>query len=103
MRKPSLVKLQIKFNILDMKVNNENFFLGNYDHSFQRRMFKKEGRLAGFEPIDIYSIGEHGSKRIKDLAIIIKFFKYLKTNKKGSEEFNDFVIKYGPYSPIIKK
>jgi len=53
MRKPSLVKLQIKFNILDMKVNNENFFLGNHDHSFKRRMFKKEGRLAGFEPIDI--------------------------------------------------
>jgi|688.fasta_scaffold858489_1 hypothetical protein len=75
MRKPSLVKLQIKFNILDMKVNNENFFLGNHDHSFKRRMFKKEGRLAGFEPIDIYSIGEHGSKRIKRFGNNNKIFQ----------------------------
>ena len=91
----------------DLKKNNylddKNFFLGNDDHDFNRRMFKKEGRLAGLVPMDIYSIAEHGSTRRKRFGINNKIYKYLKTNKKGSEEFNDFLLKYRPYSPIIKK
>ncbi len=91
----------------DLKKNNylddKNFFLGNDDHDFNRRMFKKYGRLAGFVPMDIYSIAEHGSARRRRFGINNKIYKYLKTNKKGSEEFNDFLLKYRPYSPIIKK
>ena len=66
-------------------------------------MFKKEGRLAGYIPMDIYSIAEHGSARRKRFGINNKIYRYLKANKSGSEEFNELLLKYRPYSPIIKK
>jgi hypothetical protein len=66
-------------------------------------MFTKEGRFAGYVQMDIYSIAEHGSARRKRFGIINKIYKYLKANKRGSEEFNEFLLKYRPYTPIIKK
>lgn len=88
-RKSDLIKLGY--------LDEENFFLGNDDHDFNRRLFENLSKKASYIPIKIQSIFETGSTRKKRTGINLKIFNYLKEKKRGSPEFNSFLKKYKPY------
>ncbi|QDC70794.1 glycosyltransferase family 2 protein [Candidatus Methylopumilus universalis] len=83
-------------NYLDEK----NFFLGNDDHDYHRRIFQSFNRLVGYVPLNIYSIPENGSTRKKRTGINELIFNHLKSKKKGSKEYIQFLENYKPYAPI---
>jgi glycosyltransferase involved in cell wall biosynthesis len=87
-----------KLSYLDEK----NFFLGNDDHDYHRRLFNKLGKSVGYIPLNIYSVIEDGATRKQRQGINKLIYEYLSTNKKGSDEFRSFLRWYRPFKPIQK-
>jgi len=85
-------------NYLDEK----NFFLGNDDHDYHRRLYQSFNKLVGYVPLSIYSIPGNGSTRKKRAGINGVVFNYLKSKKKGSKKFIQFLENYKPYAAIKK-
>lgn len=99
-RGPWLIR---KSDLEKLSYLDENFFfLGNDDHDYHRRLYKVLGKLAGYLPMDIYSISEDGATRRPRVGVNKKIFEYLKKNKKGSPEFKKFMRWYRPFRSITK-
>jgi len=79
-----------------------NFFLGNDDHDYHRRIFESFNKLVGYTPLDIYSREQDGSTRKKRAGINKKIYDHLKEKKRGSKQFNEFIRMYIPYAKIQK-
>ncbi len=88
-----------KTNYLDEK----NFFLGNDDHDYHRKMFAEWGKRVGYLPIHIYSISEDGATRKPRSGLNKNIYEYLNEHKKGSVEFNNFISNYRPYMNVKKE
>jgi len=99
-RGPWLVrKSDLKFlNYLD----EENFFLGNDDHDYHRRLYESLNKLVGYVPLNIYSTRKNGSTRQKRYGINQTVFNYLKSRKMGSKDYIKFLKNYTPYAGIKK-
>jgi hypothetical protein len=87
-----------KLSYLDEK----NFFLGNDDHDYHRRLFNKLGKSVGYIPLNIYSVIEDGATRKQRQGINKLIYEYFSINKKGSDEFRSFLRWYRPFKPIQK-
>ena len=96
-RGPWLVRKSdmVKLNYLDEK----NFFLGNDDHDYNRRLYNFFGKKAGYLPIKQKCSFENGSTRKKRNGLNLKIYNYLK-KKKIPTDFNYFLSKYRPYTLI---
>jgi len=99
-RGPFLIRRSdlISLSYLDEK----NFFLGNDDHDYCRRIYLKFGKNVGYVPMNIYSIPADGSTRKIRTGLNKKIFEYLKLNKTGSKEFTKFMRNYRPFLQIKK-
>lgn len=86
------------YNYLD----EENFFLGNDDHDFNRKLYENEKRKSGYIPLNIYSVAKDGSTRKKRHGINKKIYDFLKKKKKGSQDYTNFLRNYRPYCKIQK-
>lgn len=85
-------------NYLDEK----NFFLGNDDHDFNRRLYQLDGRVAGYLPIKIKSDPRHGATRRPRSGLNANIFIENSLSKTGSTSFKNFLKAYKPYQPIVK-
>ena len=81
-------------------LDERNFFLGNDDHDYHRRLFKELGKRVGYVPLDIYSISEDGATRKPREGINKLIYEYLLLNKKGSSAFRSFLRSYRPNRSI---
>lgn len=81
-------------------LDEKNFFLGNDDHDYHRRLFKELGKQVGYVPLDIYSISEDGATRKPREGINKSIYDYLSSKKKGSNAFRSFLRWYRPIRPI---
>lgn len=79
-----------ELNYLDEK----NFFLGNDDHDFHRRLYKHKGLKVGYVPIDIFSIPTDGSTRKIRSGENERIYNWLRINKRGSAGFRWFIRTY---------
>ena len=66
-----------KYGYLDQ----ENFFLGNDDHDYNYRIYKKTGRICGFVDLDCYSDLKEGASRKKRSGTNEKIFNYLEATR----------------------
>lgn len=99
-RGPWLIK---KSDLISLAyLDEKNFFLGNDDHDYHRRLFSKFGKNVGYVPINIYSHTCDGSTRKVRSGMNKEIFEYLKLNKTGSEDFIKFMRGYKPYKKITK-
>jgi GT2 family glycosyltransferase len=78
-------------------LDEANFFLGNDDHDFNRRLYQQLGLIAGYVPVCQSTKHEYGSTRKKRFGKNLEIFKYLSNNKKGSTGFMQFMAEYKPY------
>lgn len=99
-RGPWLIKKSDLINLCYL--DEENFFLGNDDHDYHRRLYQLLGKSVGYLPMDIYSILEDGATRKSRIGINKDVFEFLKLNKCGSVEFNHFMKRYRPFRVISK-
>jgi glycosyltransferase involved in cell wall biosynthesis len=83
-------------------LDEKNFFLGNDDHDFNRKLYENENRNSGYIPLNIYSVAEDGSTRKKRHGINKKIYDFLKKKKKGSLGYINFLRDYKPYCKIQK-
>lgn len=83
-------------------LDEDNFFLGNDDHDFNRRLFTELKKSVGYVPLDIFSVMTDGSSRKKRKGLNEKIFNYLRNNKRCSDTFNLFLRQYKPYKLIQK-
>jgi glycosyltransferase involved in cell wall biosynthesis len=99
-RGPWLLKKKYleELNYLDEK----NFFLGNDDHDFHRRLRKIKNLKVGYVPIDIYSIASEGSTRRPRCGENERIYNWLKINKKGSFGFRWFIRTYRLKDEVLK-
>ena len=66
-------------------LNEKEFFLGNDDHYFNWRGFKK-GYKAGYVNVNFNSYFNDGSTRQKREGVNLDIYNWLTNNKKGSEK-----------------
>lgn len=78
-------------------LDEDNFFLGNDDHDFNRRLFLLDHRQPVYVPMSVHSNEADGSTRKPREGLNKQVFDYLKANKKGSHEFWAFLKSYSPY------
>lgn len=78
-------------------LDEENFFLGNDDHDYNRRIYKYLNKKAAYVNVNIQSIFETGSTRKIRTGVNLKIYNYLKKKKIGSNDFNTFLKNYKPY------
>lgn len=81
-------------------LDESNFFLGNDDHDYHRRLYTKLKKEVGYVPIDVFSIRDDGSSRKPRSGVNKKVFEYLKINKNGSSDFRRFMWRYRPYKLV---
>ncbi|QDD01803.1 glycosyltransferase family 2 protein [Candidatus Methylopumilus planktonicus] len=92
-----------KFDLKKLSyLDEKNFFLGNDDHDYHRRLFQELGKSVGYIPLDIYSLIEDGSTRKGRQGTNKLIYEYLFKNKKGSKDFRHFLRFYRPFKPIKK-
>ncbi len=92
-----------KKDLIDLNyLDEDNFFLGNDDHDFHRRMYLIKKMTCGYVPMDIYSPESFGSTRQERHGINKEIYNWLSENKKGSSGFVKFVRNYKPYEDIRK-
>jgi hypothetical protein len=78
-------------------LDEKNFFLGNDDHDFNRRIFQRFGKRAGYMPVKQFSFISDGSSRKVRTGINKEIYDYLQKEKMGSVSFNEFLKNYTPY------
>lgn len=83
-------------------LDEKNFFLGNDDHDYNRRIYERLGKKAGYIPIEQVSFESDGSTRKVRTGKNLEIFNYLKNEKKGSPVFNYFIKNYKPYLKLEK-
>jgi len=66
-------------------LNEKEFFLGNDDHDFNWRGFKK-GYKAGYVNVNFNSYFEDGSTRQKREGVNLDIYNWLEKNKKGTQK-----------------
>jgi len=92
-----------KKDLIDLNyLDEDNFFLGNDDHDFNRRMYSIKKMTCGYVPMDIYSPESSGSTRQERYGINKEIYNWLSENKKGSSGFVKFIRKYRPYKHMKK-
>ncbi|WP_167393236.1 glycosyltransferase family 2 protein [Azospirillum oryzae] len=78
-------------------LDERNYFLGNDDHDFHVRLYKKTGRLPVYLPMTINSPISIGSTRKKKEGINLEIFSLLKNTRKISGELISFMQNYEPF------
>jgi glycosyltransferase involved in cell wall biosynthesis len=78
-------------------LDEENFFLGNDDHDYNRRIYKYLNKKAAYININLQSTFETGSTRKTRVGVNLEIYNYLREKKRGSNEFNIFLKNYKPY------
>jgi hypothetical protein len=81
-------------------LDEKNFFLGNDDHDYNRRIFERFGKRAGYIPVKQVSYEHDGSTRKVRAGKNLEIYNYLKNEKTGSSAFNNFMKNYIPYSKV---
>ena len=79
-----------------------NFFLGNDDHDFHRRMYLAKKMTCGYVPMDVYSPERFGSTRQERHGVNKEIYNWLSENKKGSADFLKFIRTYRPFEDLRK-
>lgn len=99
-RGPWLLKksILVKNNFLDQ----ENFFLGNDDHDFHRRVYQRNKIYTAYCPVKIFSREQDGSTRKKRFGVNKKIYDWLALNKRGSFSYKSFMFFYSPYKKVEK-
>lgn len=79
-------------------LDERNFFLGNDDHDYHRRVFEAEGRRPLYVPIALYSPLAQGAMRRRRTGLNRDVFDMLIAEKRGSPAFHHFLDSLGPPS-----
>lgn len=87
-----------KYGYLDQK----NFFLGNDDHDYNYRIYKKTGRICGFVDLDCFSDLNKGASRKKRSGTNEKIFNYLKATRLSRFRNIDLIKHFSTYRLYAK-
>ncbi len=77
-------------------LDERNFFLGNDDHDYHRRLYQSEGRRPLYLPMRIVSPLARGATRRPRSGKNLEVFELLNAEKPGSREFWQYVLSYQP-------
>jgi glycosyltransferase involved in cell wall biosynthesis len=72
-------------------LDERHFFLGNDDHDYHRRLFSAEGRRPLYVPMSLSAPLALGVRRRPRTGVNRDVFNLLKTEKRGSPAFHDFI------------
>jgi glycosyltransferase involved in cell wall biosynthesis len=72
-------------------LDERHFFLGNDDHDYHRRLFSAEGRRPLYVPMSLSAPLALGAARRPRTGTNRDVFNALKTEKRGSPAFHDFI------------
>jgi glycosyltransferase involved in cell wall biosynthesis len=77
-------------------LDEKNFFLGNDDHDYHRRLYQTEARRPLYLPMRIVSPVARGATRRSRTGRNLDIFNHLSAEKRGSPEFWRYIQTYRP-------
>jgi glycosyltransferase involved in cell wall biosynthesis len=80
-------------------LDEENFFLGNDDHDYHRRLFQAEGRRPVYTPMRLTSPLAEGAARRTRTGVNASVYQRLKAEKRGSPAFHRFLADLATSTP----